>query len=101
MDFGVQEQLNQFEWNEIWNLVPWPSDRPIIGTKWVYRNKLNKTKIVTRNKARLVAKGYCQEEGINFNETSASIARLEVIRMLLAFASNKNFTLTNIFPNVV
>ena len=62
-------------------------DYPIIGTKWVFRNKLDENGYVTRNKARLVAKGYNQEEGINFDETFALVARLEAIRLLLAYAS--------------
>ena len=90
---AMQEELNQFSRNEVWDLVPRPNDRPVIGTKWVYRNKLDETGIVTRNKARLVAKGYNQEEGIDFDETFAPVARLEAIRMLLAFAAFKDFKL--------
>ena len=58
----MQEELNQFERNEVWKLVPRPKDRTVIGTKWVFRNKMDENGIVTRNKARLVAKGYSQEE---------------------------------------
>ena len=60
----------------VWKLVPKPKGRVIIGTKWVFRNKLDEAGIVTRNKAILVAKGYLQEEGIDFNETFAPVARL-------------------------
>ncbi|MGI4673437.1 reverse transcriptase domain-containing protein, partial [Klebsiella pneumoniae] len=67
------------------------SDRSVIGTKWVYRNKLDGDGIVTRNKARLVAKGYSQEEGIDYDETYAPVARLEAIRIFLAFAAHSNF----------
>ncbi|GKV48215.1 hypothetical protein SLEP1_g55041 [Rubroshorea leprosula] len=90
---AMQEELAQFERNKVWNLVSRPKDHPIIGTKWVFRNKLDENGIVVRNKARLVAKGYCQEEGIDFDETFALVARLEAIRMLLAFACFKGFTL--------
>ena len=55
---AMQEELNQFERNKVWKLVPKPKNRTIIGTKWVYRNKMDWAGIVTRNKARLVAKGY-------------------------------------------
>ena len=59
----MQEELNQFERNKVWKLVPRPKERTVIGIKWVFRNKMDETGIVTRNKARLVAKGYSQEEG--------------------------------------
>ncbi|GKV17686.1 hypothetical protein SLEP1_g28155 [Rubroshorea leprosula] len=90
---AMQEELAQFERNKVWNLVSRPKDHPIIGTKWVFRNKLDENGIVVRNKARLVAKGYCQEEGNDFDETFAPVARLEAIRMLLAVACFKGFTL--------
>ena len=75
------------------DLVDRPEDYPIIGTKWVFRNKLDENGYVTRNKARLVAKGYNQEEGIDFDETYAPVARLEAIRLLLAYASTMDIKL--------
>ena len=89
----MQEELNQFEINKVWTLVPRPKYHPIIGTKWVFRNKMNEQGVITRNKARLVAKSYNQEECIDYNETFAPVARLEAIRMLLAFASFMDFKL--------
>jgi hypothetical protein len=71
-------------------LVPRPKDKNVISTKWVYRNKLNEDGHVTRNKARLVCKGYIQVEGINFEETFSPVARMEAIRLLLAYACSKN-----------
>ncbi|GJW65851.1 retrovirus-related pol polyprotein from transposon TNT 1-94 [Tanacetum coccineum] len=61
-------------------------DMTIIGTKWVYRNKLNENGVVTRNKASLVSQGYNQQEGIDYDETYAPVARLKSIRILLAYA---------------
>ena len=90
---ATQEELNQFERNKVWTLVPRPKHYPIIGTKWVFRNKMDEQGVITRNKARLVAKGYNQEEGIDYDETYAPVARLEDIRMLLAYASFMNFKL--------
>ena len=90
---AMQEELMQFKRNQVWELVDRPIGRKIIGTKWVFRNKMDENGNVIRNKARLVAQGYNQQEGIDFEETFAPVARLESIRMLLAYASNKGFTL--------
>ena len=89
----MQEELSQFERNQVWSLTPRPKDHPVIGTKWVFRNKLDENGNVVRNKARLVAKGYNQVEGIDFDETFAPVARLEAIRILLAFASHMGIKL--------
>ena len=62
---SMQEELNQFQRNDVWDLVPKPSQKNIIGTKWVFKNKLNEQGEVTRNKARLVAQGYRQQEDID------------------------------------
>ena len=74
----------------------------VIGTKWVFRNKQDENGVVTRNKARLVAQGLTQVEGLDFEETYAPVARLEAIRMLLAYATHHNFKLyqTALFKNL-
>nr|GEU94083.1 retrovirus-related Pol polyprotein from transposon TNT 1-94 [Tanacetum cinerariifolium] len=64
---AMQEELNQFKTNDIWRLVPPPNNQTIIGTKWVFKNKLDENSVVSRNKARLVAQGYNQQEGIYFD----------------------------------
>jgi len=69
----MQEELHQFERNKVWHLEPRPKDRSIIGTKWVFKNKLNEFGIVTQNKARVVVQGYNQEEGIDYEEIFATI----------------------------
>ncbi|GJU75713.1 retrovirus-related pol polyprotein from transposon TNT 1-94 [Tanacetum coccineum] len=71
---AMQEELNQFISNDVWELVPNPMDMTIIGTKWVYRNKLDENGVVTRNKARLVAQGYNQQEGFYYGATYAPVA---------------------------
>ncbi|CAJ2668748.1 unnamed protein product [Trifolium pratense] len=90
---AMREELLQFEKNQVWLLVPSPTDHSIIGTRWVFRNKLDEEGKVIRNKARLVAQGYNQQEGIDYDETFAPVARLEAIRILLAYASHKNIKL--------
>lgn len=99
----MQEELNQFERNQVWELVPKPkpNGKHIIGTKWVFKNKLDENGMIVRNKARLVAQGYNQEEGIDFDETFSLVARLEVIRLLLAYACLLNFHLFQMDVNSV
>ena len=88
---AMQDELLQFERNRVCTLVPLPEGKIPIGTKWVFRNKKDEEGVVVRNNARLVAKGYCQEEGIDYEETFAPVARLEAIRIFLAFAAHKGF----------
>ncbi|WVZ89250.1 hypothetical protein U9M48_035676 [Paspalum notatum var. saurae] len=89
----MHEELENFERNHVWDLVePPPNCRPI-GTKWVFKNKQGEDGMVVRNKARLVAQGFCQKEGIDYEETFTPVARLEAIRILLAFAASKGFKL--------
>jgi len=90
---AMHEELNQFARNEVWTLVPRTSKMNVIGTKWVFKNKLDEHGVIVRNKARLVAKGYNQEEGIDYGETYAPVARLEAVRLLLAYASMNRFKL--------
>jgi hypothetical protein len=86
-------ELNNFAHNKVWELVKRPSDHNVIGTKWVFRNKQDKNGVIVRNKARLVVQGYTQVEGLDFDETFAPIARLEAIRILLAYATSHNIKL--------
>ena len=71
-------------------IVPRPLNKNVFGAKWVFRNKLDEAGNITRNKARLVCKGYAQVEGIDYGETYAPVARMESIRLILAYASSKN-----------
>lgn len=98
---SMQEELNQFERNEVWELVPRPSDQSVIGTKWIFKNKVDELGNITRNKASLVAQGYNQEEEINYEETFTPIARLKAICILPAFACFHNFKLYQMDDKIV
>nr|GEY75692.1 hypothetical protein [Tanacetum cinerariifolium] len=111
---AMHEELNEFERLEVWELIPRPDQVMLINLKWIYKVKLNelggilknKARFVARgyrqeegidfeesfalNKARFVARGYRQEEGIDFEESFALVARLEAIRIFLAYAAHKN-----------
>ncbi|GJX20424.1 putative ribonuclease H-like domain-containing protein, partial [Tanacetum coccineum] len=88
---AMQDELLQFKLQKVWTLVDLPYGKRAIGTKWIYRNKKDERGIVVRNKARLVAQGYTQEEGIDYDEVFAPVARIEAIRLFLAYASFKDF----------
>ncbi|GJU87315.1 putative ribonuclease H-like domain-containing protein [Tanacetum coccineum] len=87
----MQDELLQFKLQKVWTLVDLPNGKRPIGTKWVFRNKKDERGIVIKNKARLVAQGYTQEEGIDYDEVFAPVARIEAIRLFLAYASFKDF----------
>ncbi|GJX18541.1 retrovirus-related pol polyprotein from transposon TNT 1-94 [Tanacetum coccineum] len=87
---AMQEELNEFERLEVWELVPRPDKVMVITLKWIYKVKLDELGGILKNKARLVARGYHQEEGIDFEESFAPVARLEAIRIFLAFAAHMN-----------
>nr|GEW45969.1 putative ribonuclease H-like domain-containing protein [Tanacetum cinerariifolium] len=88
---AMQEELLQFKMQKVWVLVDLPHGKRAIGTKWVYRNKKDERGIVIRNKARLVAQGHTQEEEINYEDVFAPVARIEAIRLFLAYASFMGF----------
>ena len=88
---AMQAELSEFERNKVWRLIPKPVDVSIVGLKWIYKNKTDKDGNIIRNKARLVVKGYSQQEGIDYEETFAPVARLEAVRIFLAYAAHKDF----------
>ncbi|BBH05186.1 multidrug resistance-associated protein 9 [Prunus dulcis] len=90
---AMEAELEMIEKNETWELVKRPSDKPIVGVKWIFKVKLNLDGSVQKNKARLVAKGYTQKPGIDFNETFAPVARLDTVRTLIALAAQKRWKL--------
>jgi hypothetical protein len=87
---AMDEELDHIEKNETWELFPRPKNKNVISTKWVFRKKLNKDGKVIRNKAILVCKGYSQVEGIYFEDTFSSVASMEAIRLLPAYACSNN-----------
>ncbi|KAM1012444.1 hypothetical protein ACFX15_041792 [Malus domestica] len=88
---AMKEELSMIEKNETWKLVDRPSDKQVIGVKWVFKTKLNLDGSVQKNKARLVAKGYVQKPGLDYNETFAPVARLDTIRTLIALAAHRSW----------
>ncbi|GJR12945.1 retrovirus-related pol polyprotein from transposon TNT 1-94 [Tanacetum coccineum] len=88
---SMQDELNQFKRLDVWELVECPVGRNIIAVKWIWKNKTDAKNMVIRNKSRLVAKGYRQEEGIDFEDSFAPVARLEAVRIFVAYAAHKNF----------
>nr|GEV16049.1 retrovirus-related Pol polyprotein from transposon TNT 1-94 [Tanacetum cinerariifolium] len=87
---AMQEELSEFERLEVWELVPRPDKVMIITLKWIYKVKLDELRGILKNKAQLVAHGYRQEEGIDFEESFAPVARLKAIRIFLAYAAHMN-----------
>nr|GEZ99264.1 putative ribonuclease H-like domain-containing protein [Tanacetum cinerariifolium] len=88
---AMQEELLPFKMQKVWVLADLPHEKRAIGTKWIFRNKKDERGIVVRNKARLVAQGHTHEEGIDYKEVFAPVARIEAIRLFLAYASFMGF----------
>ncbi|GJY75765.1 retrovirus-related pol polyprotein from transposon TNT 1-94 [Tanacetum coccineum] len=88
---SMHDELNQIRHLDVWELVECPVGKNIIIVKWIWKNKTNAKNKVIRNKSRLVAEGYRQEEGIYFEESFAPVARLEAVRIFVAYAAHKNF----------
>ena len=88
---AMQEELLQFKLQEVWVLCDLPDGKKVIGTRWVFRVKRDERGNVIKNKARIVAQVYRQEEGVDYDEVFALVARIEAIRLFLAFASYMGF----------
>ncbi|GJW57056.1 retrovirus-related pol polyprotein from transposon TNT 1-94 [Tanacetum coccineum] len=88
---SMQEELLQFKRLDVWVLVPLPDNIKPLTLKWLFKNKHDEENTVIRNKSRLVVRGYRQEEGIDFEESFAPVARMEAIRIFLAYAAHKSF----------
>nr|GFB66183.1 retrovirus-related Pol polyprotein from transposon TNT 1-94 [Tanacetum cinerariifolium] len=89
---SMQEELLQFKRLDVWVFVPAPGNISPLTLKWLFKNKHHEEQTVIKNKSRLVVRGYRQEEGIDFEESFALIARMEAIRIFLAYVAHKLFT---------
>nr|GFB39507.1 hypothetical protein [Tanacetum cinerariifolium] len=89
---SMQEELLQFKRMDVWVLVPAPDNISPLTLKWIFKNKNDEENTVIRNMSRLVVRGYRQEEGLDFEESFAPVARMEAIRIFLAYAAHKSFT---------
>nr|GFC93455.1 retrovirus-related Pol polyprotein from transposon TNT 1-94 [Tanacetum cinerariifolium] len=89
---SMQEELLHFKRLDVWVLVPAPDNISPLTSKWLFKNKHDEEQMVIRNKSRLVMRRYRQEEGIDFEESFAPVARMEAIRIFLAYAAHKSFT---------
>ncbi|GJY32480.1 integrase, catalytic region, zinc finger, CCHC-type containing protein [Tanacetum coccineum] len=87
----MQEEIHKFEQLEVWELVPKPYRAIIISLKWIFKVKLDEYGGVLKNKARLVVKGYHQEEGIDFEESFAPVARIEAIRIFFSICCTQEY----------
>nr|GEZ21591.1 retrovirus-related Pol polyprotein from transposon TNT 1-94 [Tanacetum cinerariifolium] len=87
----MQDELDQFARLKVWRLVPRPEGKTIIKTKWIFKNKKDESSLVIRNKAMLVAVRYSQQEGIDYDESFAPVARIEAICLFLAYVAHKDF----------
>ncbi|GKD08058.1 retrovirus-related pol polyprotein from transposon TNT 1-94 [Tanacetum coccineum] len=87
---AMQEELYQFDKLQVWELIDKPFGKNVIKLKWLWKKK-DEDQTVIHNKARLVAKGYAHEEGIDFKESFAPVARLEAVRIFIAYAAHKSF----------
>nr|GEX03275.1 hypothetical protein [Tanacetum cinerariifolium] len=88
---SMQEELHQFDRLDVWELVDRLLCKNVINMKWIWKNKRDEENTVIRNKSRLVAKGYAQKEGVNFEESFVPVARLEAVRLFIAYAAHKSF----------
>nr|GEV45905.1 retrovirus-related Pol polyprotein from transposon TNT 1-94 [Tanacetum cinerariifolium] len=89
---AMQEELDQFSRLKVWRLVPRPECKSVIKTTWIFKNNKDESSLVIQNKARLVAVGNSQQEGIDYDETFVPVAQIEAIRLFLAYAAHKDFT---------
>nr|GFA59806.1 retrovirus-related Pol polyprotein from transposon TNT 1-94 [Tanacetum cinerariifolium] len=98
---SMQEELHQFDRLDVWELVDRPLRTNVINLKWLWKNKRDEENTVIRNKSRLVAKGYAQKEGVDFEESFAPVARLEAVRLFIAYVAHKSSTIYQMDVKIV
>jgi hypothetical protein len=89
----MDDELGSIRDNDTWKLVDLPNNHKGIGLKWVYKIKKGVEGKLVKYKARLVAKGYVQEQGVDFEEVFAPVARMESVRLLMALAAQESWKL--------
>ncbi|CAL2273056.1 unnamed protein product [Prunus armeniaca] len=89
----MREEISMLEKNSTWEMVERPGNKPVVSVRWIFKTKLNLDGSIQKHKTRLVAKGYTQKPEVDFNETFAPVARLDIIRTLIALATQKNWKL--------
>jgi hypothetical protein len=89
----MDEEMAALDANVTWELVALPKDKKVIGCKWVYKVKHNADGFVSRYKARLVAKGYAQTYGVDYEETYSPVAKMTIVRTIIAMAAAKGWSL--------
>jgi hypothetical protein len=87
---AMNQEIDSIEKKKTWHLVDLPRHKKSIGVKWVYKTKLNETGHIEKHKERLVVKGFSQQPGIDYGETFAPVARLDIVRTLLAITAHHN-----------
>nr|GEX17455.1 hypothetical protein [Tanacetum cinerariifolium] len=88
---SMQEELHEFDRLDVWELVDIPLCKNVINMKWLWKNKRDEENTVICNKSCLLAKGYAQKEGVDFEESFATVARLEAVRLFIAYTAHKSF----------
>ncbi|XP_060675559.1 uncharacterized mitochondrial protein AtMg00820-like [Ziziphus jujuba] len=94
------KKLQQVKKNDTWKLVDLPEGKDVIGLKWIYKPKYKEDGTILKYKVRLVAKGYSQQPEINFNKTFAPVARMEIVRTVLALATQMEAPFINWMSNL-
>lgn len=89
----MNEEMNALQKNSTWELVNKPHGYRIVGCRWIFTVKMNPDGSIDRYKARLVAKGYMQTYGMDYEETFAPVAKINIIRVLISLAANQGFPL--------